>query len=230
MNPPVSDKLGFVYIGDDPVAIFSEGRLGTNFQFGLYWPRHIYGRLVRELNAQGARAIGLDVMFGEGRLDHPPIYTTNGPVASDRFFEQQLQRAGNVVLAADKGVVPYPPFRRSARAIGDISIVRDSDGVLRRVRAFNDYRIWHPAIKQEARFNNWELGSALVRSNQIVFISPNGKKFVLALTEDGLFDPTQLNPVKPRRDHRSPIVQVRRAMLYSTASQGHLGEKGAFSW
>ena len=38
-----------------------------------------------------------------------------------------------------------------------------------------------------------------MRTNEIVFIPSNGKKFVLALTEDGLFDPTQLNPGKPRQ-------------------------------
>ena len=40
-QPPVSDKLGFVCIGDDAISLFSHGTLGTNFLFGLKWPRHI---------------------------------------------------------------------------------------------------------------------------------------------------------------------------------------------
>src|SRR5262245_43519880 len=155
-DPPITDKLGFVDIGDDAIAIFGEGRLGTNFQFGLYWPRHIYGRVVRELTAQGATAVGLDVLFDEPRPDHPPIQTSNGPISSDKFFQQQLKQAGQVVLGATKGVVPYL-FRSGAYAIGDISIDRDSDGVLRRVKAFHDYRIWHSLIKSEARLNDWDL-------------------------------------------------------------------------
>ena len=155
-EPPITDKLGFVDIGDDAIAIFGEGRLGTNFQFGLYWPRHIYGRVVRELKAQGATAGGLDVLFGEPPPGPSFVQTSNGPVPSDRFFQQQLKQAGQVVLGATKEVMPTH-FRSSAYAIGDISIDRDSDGVLRRVKAFHDYRIWDREIKSEAHLNDWDL-------------------------------------------------------------------------
>lgn len=205
-NPPVTDKLGFVDIGDDAIALFGEGRLGTNFQFGLYWPRHVYGRVVRELKAQGATAVGLDVLFGEPRPDHPPIQTPDGPVPSDRFFQQQLRQAGQVVLGATKGVMPYP-FRSSAYGIGDISIDRDSDGVLRRVKAFQDYRIWHPLIRSEARLNDWDLSRAAVRSNEMVFPRRAGGHFSVALTKDGLFDPSELTQTKPS----SGFVRLQKA-------------------
>ena len=29
--------------------------------FGLYWPRQVYGRMVEELYAQGARTVAFDV-------------------------------------------------------------------------------------------------------------------------------------------------------------------------
>ena len=63
-------NFGFVFIGDEAIDVFSRGYPGPDFHFGLYWPRHIYGRLVQELSAQGAKAIGLDILFGELRPDH----------------------------------------------------------------------------------------------------------------------------------------------------------------
>jgi hypothetical protein len=32
-SPPVTDQLGFVYIGDDAIALFSEGKLGNDLRF-----------------------------------------------------------------------------------------------------------------------------------------------------------------------------------------------------
>jgi class 3 adenylate cyclase len=193
-HPEVSDRLGFVNIGDDAIAVFSEGQLGTHFQFGLYWPRQIYGRVVRELKAQGASVIGLDVLFGERRFDHRPVPTSQGLVESDRFLQQQLQQAGNVVLGATRQVVPHPLFRSSALAIGDISTDRDVDGVLRRARVFHDYRVWHPAIQAEARLNNWDLSRAVVLNNHVLFPPPKGRPFALAINPDGYFDPAELHP------------------------------------
>jgi CHASE2 domain-containing sensor protein len=68
-HPPVSDKLAFVYIGDDAITLFDRGLLSANLRFGLKWPRHIYGRAIRELKAQGAREIGLDIFFDDRRID-----------------------------------------------------------------------------------------------------------------------------------------------------------------
>jgi len=196
-TPRVSDKLAFVSIGDDAIAIFGAGKLGTDLHFGLKWPRHVFGYLVRELKAQGAAAVGLDVLFGELRPDHQPVNTPSGPVKPDAFFAQELQRAGNVVLGADRAVVPDPLFRASASAIGDVSTDRDFDGVLRRIQAFHDYRIWHPEIRLEAQLNNWDLARAVAQSNQIVFPAPHAGHFMLPLTEDGLFAPSELTRVKP---------------------------------
>src|SRR5947209_13923219 len=105
-QPPVSDKLGFVHIGDETLNVFSQGLLGTNLQFGLKWPRHIYGRVLRELTAQGATAVGMDIFFNDLRPDHPKVQTASGPIDSDIFFEQQLRQAGNVVIGATREVIP----------------------------------------------------------------------------------------------------------------------------
>ena len=76
--------------------------------FGLYWPRQVYGRVVEELSAQGAKAIAFDVLFGELRPDHPPVQMADGSfMESDDFFAAQMRRAGNVI---------YRLYRRSDAA------------------------------------------------------------------------------------------------------------------
>ncbi|MCX6895781.1 MAG: hypothetical protein NTZ16_09855 [Verrucomicrobia bacterium] len=45
-------NLGFVFISDDSIARLKDGSLADGplkFRYGLYWPRHIYGRVLREL-------------------------------------------------------------------------------------------------------------------------------------------------------------------------------------
>lgn len=204
---PVSDKLAFVYIGDDTIDIFAEGRLGTNMQFGLYWPRHVYGRVVRELGAQGARAIGIDVLFAERRPDHPPVRTPRGTFSSDGFFQKQLLDAGNVVLGATPEVPPHPDFRDAAWSLADITTDRDADGVLRRVKLFRDYKLWNPQILAEARLNNWDLANATIRSNILMIPRRDNKPLTINVTSDGHFDPAELTG----RKGASRIVRLQLA-------------------
>ena len=225
-QPPVSDKLGFVSIGDDALTIFSQGLLNTNLQFGLKWPRHIYGRAVRELKAEGAKAVGLDILFADRRPDHGPL--------SDLFFRQALEQAGNVTIAITTGVVPDPYFREKADGLGDITQESDSDGVLRRVRAFHDYRLWDPLIQNQALFGGWDLDNALVQSNQIVFLrqtrdgagrlsreledrKTSTNRLVLPVTADGYFDPTELTHAKSK----SGFVRLHKA--FDEIRTWHLG-------
>src|SRR5206468_9371483 len=123
------------------------------------------------------------------------------------------EQAGNVTIAITKGVVPHPYFREKADSVGDITQDRDSDGVLRRVRAFHDYRLWDPLIQNEKLFGGWDLDSAVVQSNQIIFArqtternrrptadggdrKASTNRLVLPVTPEGYFDPTELTHVK----------------------------------
>jgi class 3 adenylate cyclase len=173
--PPVATNLGFVFISDDSIAALNNGSLG--FHYGLYWPRQIYGRLVRELSAQGAEAVAFDVLYRELRPDHaqvpvsnaqwpeiteflaglhpgqtPTLYEDRGEkltlVESDDYFAWQLKRAGMAIVAGDRAMLPHPLFATNAMALADISADRDADGVLRRARAFRVYTNWHAAFKQ----------------------------------------------------------------------------------
>src|SRR5688500_3860830 len=144
----VATNLGFVAIGDQSITALKDGSVG--FHYGLYWPRHVYGRVLQELSAQGARAVAFDVLFDGRRIDHPTIavslnqwpdfpafnslihpgetnvtYENNGDtlalVASDDFFAWQLNRCGTGLLAVEKGVLPYSVFASQALGIGDIA-------------------------------------------------------------------------------------------------------------
>ena len=57
------------------IAALNNGSLG--FRYGLYWPRHIYGRLYRELVAQNAKAVAFDIIFREPRPDHAQVPVSN---------------------------------------------------------------------------------------------------------------------------------------------------------
>ncbi|HKQ36555.1 MAG TPA: adenylate/guanylate cyclase domain-containing protein [Verrucomicrobiae bacterium] len=188
----VSDKLGFVYINDETIALLSEGQLGTNLHVGLYWPRHVYGRLIREFKNQGARAVGLDVMFDQSRPYDAKVPFEGKLIESDQFLIRQMEQAGNVVLGT-ADVAPHPGFRDAAAALGDIATVRDSDGVLRRAHAFRDYRLWHPKILSSATINGWRLEQARVRTNRILFPKADGTFDTLPITDTGLFNPADLS-------------------------------------
>ncbi len=146
---PVVTNLAFVAMEESTIAAVKSGQFG--YRFGLLWPRQVYGRLVDELIAQDAKAVGFDVLFGELRPDHPPVQMADGRLEeSDDFFADQMRRAGNIIIAATPDLVPPALFATNALGLGDISTEKDSDGILRRAKAFRDLRIWHPLFQKLA--------------------------------------------------------------------------------
>ena len=152
-NASVSTNLVFVSMEDSTLNAVRNGSLG--YRFGLYWPRQVYGRLVEELAAEKVRTVAFDVLFAERRTDHPPVQMANGELMeSDIFFATQMRLAGNVLLATTPEVRPPTLFTTNALALGDISTEKDSDGILRHVRAFRDIQRWHPLFEQLANDPN----------------------------------------------------------------------------
>lgn len=151
-------NLGFVCITDQTIEAVNNGSLG--FQYGLYWPRHVYGRALEELTAEGARAVAFDVLFAEPRPDHQPIILTDGTsIGSDEYFARAIRKSKSVILSSDEGVMPISLLATNAWDVGNISMECDLDGVLRRDIPFVDYKVWHPAILRSAA----ELGADLNR-------------------------------------------------------------------
>jgi class 3 adenylate cyclase/CHASE2 domain-containing sensor protein len=146
---PVATNLAFVSIEESGVRVVKSGELG--YSYGLLWPRQVYGRLVEELAAQGAEVVGFDVLFAELRHDHPLVQMSGGGLEeSDDFFANQMHRAGDIVLAVTPELLPPRLFVTNALALGDISREEDSDGILRRTKAFSNFRLWHPLFQQLA--------------------------------------------------------------------------------
>jgi class 3 adenylate cyclase len=210
-------SLAFVFADDATVRNFSAGLLDGE-PIGLLWPRQIYGRLARELAAQGARATAFDVVLSELRPDHKDVTLPDGrTVSSDGAFAEAMREAGNVVLAATPEVPPAALFLTNALAIGDIAVERDADGVGRRFHVFRTYRIWNPVLFEFALRNGlrWEPSST---TNRIHMLDPATGEAVrdLEIDDTGKFSFDALLG-------RAPRGFVRLAPAYETRRVWNLG-------
>ncbi len=178
-------NLGFVFISNDSIDDLASGSLG--YRAGLKWPRFVYGRVIEELQIQGAEAIAFDVLFPELRRDHDAL-TNSLPDTSDEYFARALRNAGNVILGAEAGAIPHALFRTNASAMGDIAARRDSDGILRRIRAFEDYILWHPMILEAAR----KFDGFTFHTNRLVFSAMDKTRTEISIDAEGNFDAGKL--------------------------------------
>ncbi len=186
-SPTVATNLGFVYIDEDSLTAVWNKSLG--YSFGLLWPRQVYGRLVEELNDQGAKAIGLDVIFGELRPDHPLVVMADGSnMESDEFFGLQMHRGSNVVLAITKDMTPPELFVTNAASLGHITTEKDADGILRRVQAFWMYTNWNPAFLLAQSQFKADLKGARFEPGKVILPLPDGQKAEVPLDQEGNFD------------------------------------------
>jgi len=206
---PAATNLAFISIEESSITAVRSGKLG--YRFGLYWPRQVYGRLVEELSAQGAKTVAFDVLFGELRHDHPPVQMADGSLMeSDDFFALQMHRAGNVLLAVETDLVPPDLFLTNALAPGDISTEKDSDGVLRRVRAFDNQGVWDMGIVLAALELNLDLAhpDLDLAHGRITLHGANGIERVIPVDRDGYFYiDWRLKPNDPRL-LRAPIENL----------------------
>jgi class 3 adenylate cyclase/CHASE2 domain-containing sensor protein len=218
--PTVATNLGFVFIDDASIAFVRTNR-SLGYRYGLYWPRSVYGRLVEELAAQGARAVALDVIFDTPRPDHPPVRMADGSLPeSDDFFAFQMRRANNVILAVPEGLTLPPLFLTNALALGDISTHKDHfDGKLRRAQAFRLYRKWHFAFRQLAADPEFgvDLHEARVESGQVVLPRHDAEDIKVPLDREGNFDLTTFGG-----DNLPPGV-ARKAKPFTEERLWHMG-------
>ena len=188
--PTVATNLGFVFIDDASIAFVRTNRT-LGYRFGLYWPRQVYGRLVEELAAQGARAVALDIIFGELRPDPLVRMADMSFLESDDFFALQMRRANNVILAVPPDLTLPPLFLTNALALGDISTHKDyPEGVLRRAQAFRVCRKWHFAFRQVEADPEFgvDLRQARIEPRQVVLPRHGGNDIKVPLDGEGNFD------------------------------------------
>jgi len=174
-RPYATNLLGAVFIDDRDLTALNDGSYGYRVKFP--WPRYFFGRALNELAAQGASLVGVDIFFDQT----DPDTIIEGPgrrrFPSDQYFADQLRNASNVVLAADarRPIFPAPMFETHAVAVGNVYTKVDSDGILRKARAFVERRIWHPAIVSMARALNWDLGRVEMQADRMVFSRLDGQ-------------------------------------------------------
>lgn len=206
---PTALNLGWIEISDMTIAAVDSGEF--NFAYGLYWPREVYARGLRELNRDGAKCVAFDVLFPDLRPDHPRIWLPDGSaeVSSDEYFAHQIRTSGNVILATDQDVLPHPLFATNAWSVGNITVFRDADDVLRRDRVFEDIRQWDPIILRLARNAHFDLGRSVVKSNQVTFFTQGGDGgggvLQLPLDSSGkiIYESNVLNHIQPFRMYRA---------------------------
>lgn len=172
----ISKRMATLFFDDVAVKQVNDGSLmyyyapATNkeaaeklFPRGWPWPRFIHGQIVRELAAEGAVAIGFDIMFPELLPDHEEervqIAETNF-ASSDEFFSLQMQAAKNVFLAVEQeDTLPADLFLTNAAGLAMIRSQSDFS-VLRRVRPFEYVRVWHPLVRALVKPLNIDLARA----------------------------------------------------------------------
>jgi class 3 adenylate cyclase/CHASE2 domain-containing sensor protein len=178
-------NLGLVEIGDNAIYEVKHGDLG--FDYGLYWPKDVYAAGLKELTQEGAKAVAFDILFAELRPDQSMVNLPDGSFTTpDDVFATQLKASGNVILAADSDVMPHSKFRTNTWKVANISVDRDPDGVLRRDRAFQEYRDWDPAILQAAGDAQLNLANTVYdrEKHKITFVSQLGRETYEYPTDD----------------------------------------------
>ena len=190
-HPSTATNLAFLYINEESIRRVWDGSLG--YHFGLLWPRQVYGAVVNELAQQKAKAVAFDILFGELRSDQPSVRMADGASyeESDDFFAHAMQRAGNVLLASTPEIVPPELFLTNAMALGDIAADRDSDGILRRCKAFRVYRHWHEAFRQLESDPDYAVDLRAVRILPHELVLPRPRELGdirVPLDNDGNFD------------------------------------------
>ena len=219
-SPTVATNLGFVFIDNGSLDfVLTNSPIG--YRYGLKWPRSVYGRLVEELAAQGARAVALDVILGELRPDHPPVQMANGRLMeSDEFFALQMQLARNVILAVPEELTPPALFVTNALALGDVATHKDQpEGVLRRALAFRMSRKWHFAFRQLEADPEYgvDLGRARVEAGQVILPRRGAEEIKVPLDREGDFDLAAFGG-----DHLPPGVP-RKAKPFTEERLWHMG-------
>lgn len=179
-------NLAAIYLDEESIEF-----LGNVLRAYWPYPRQVHGRLIRELTQQGARGVAFDVLFAGLRpMDAPVPGPEDKLEESDDFFARWLREAGNVIIAEGEKAVPSPEFASAALAVGDITVPRDADGVIRRIRPVRvderGERHWHMGILLAAHDLGLRMDQAQLSRRQISLPRDDGSRLVIPLDERGM--------------------------------------------
>jgi adenylate cyclase len=214
---PKADNLGAVLIDDESIA-----QLNRERQVSYPWPRNIYQPVIDELNAQGVKAIGFDILFSEVHDAQMLAQAPDGTLMStDQIFVDALARSSNIVLAANQGLLPAPLFRSVAMTTGDIAADSDTDGTLRRVKPFRVYKEWNPYLERiltHPQFQ-FDLATGYIRDKKLIVTQAGAKE----PTEIPLDSTGRLDLAELVEQHGVPEGQSTAVMPYREVRVWHLG-------
>lgn len=214
-HPVIADNLCLVYVDEDSISELNSEEEG---RYTWPWPRSVFGRVVHELKAQGAAAIGLDFLFFE--LDRDYAEDRVDGLSSDVFFARELAAARNVVLTTSPESLtrdglrlkPIPDlFRTNAWAVGHDGIRGRGEqdrGVLRKVPAFvtdpdTGRRVWHMGLLVAAKAMGIDLDQAQVRPGEII-LTPRtgGQRRIPVDARNRFYIDWQIGPSTAAQDER----------------------------
>ena len=161
-------EVGLVKADDNTILSLAQGDVISGTPYNLQWPRWpVYGRALRELRAQGARAVGFDVTFQE--LQHE-----SGRLEADYEFADELGKPGAAaVIAMFPGAEPAPLFQyRVGAGVGDVATTKDVDSVARRVRALTVFRQLNPRLGELAYRWKWILSLGTNQDSLLLQTNP----------------------------------------------------------
>lgn len=159
-------------------------------QLRLQWPfpRSLHGRVLERVRADGARAVGFDIVFAEPSAPE-----------QDEAFARSIATAGGVVLASTQELIvqanaslwtqvpPLPELIAAGAVAGDISVRPDDDYVVRRQSSADD-----SLSAEMARLGGRPPVAGEARPDLIQYLGPRGtidtRSYYQAL-EPGLLPP-----------------------------------------
>lgn len=205
----VSTNLAVIFIDDKSAGKMDKGvlkspRFGA-LKYGFPFPRFIHGDFLQVLKDYGAALVCYDIFFVETHRDtHPSFNMLNGEPSrtdegeflhSDDIFADDMLESGNVVLAMNESVLPNVMFRENAKTLGHISADPDFDGILRRIKPFQDGMIWHEIFENSiSQLAGYPLSEAIISKDSIYWEEEDMetgavvRAFEMKLDEDGNFD------------------------------------------
>ncbi len=214
--------LGLVLADNSTVERLALGLVIPGENWDLFWPRWpVYGRLLRELRAQGAGAVAFDILltdrrFSEDRLVRMGADGEAEAYSSDREFARELAADGApAFLALEPDALPMPLFHGAAAGVGDVSSPKDADGVARRIRAFTEYRWIHPELGRLA--DAWGVNLEVTPEDAVRIVDPR-------TGTEHLFEPDPEGMVSlPLRWDRPGLPVRRRVAVRQVQRVWHLG-------
>jgi class 3 adenylate cyclase/CHASE2 domain-containing sensor protein len=219
----ISPKLATLLFDDISLQRINDGSLSATFapntnavsssayRYKWPWPMFLHGQMIRELSAQGALAVGYDILFPEQeKTDCLTLIPLGGNlVNSEEFFIEQLKTASNVILATEGSLLPAEPYLAGAKTLGNIYSKSDH-GVLRRVRPYTEIVEWNPKVLALVKPLNLDLnradfskqGSISIPQNKTAY-DLNPEPFTLLLNPNGSLQLTSDGEINTDPDEKS---------------------------